>query len=70
MTQEPPFGIRVAKGFAYNSLTWDFVDFAINSEVGKQFLHWVSETKSPEETFFATLSMNPNLGVPGAYTGT
>ena len=41
MTRELPFGIKIAKGFTYNSVTWDFVDFAINSEVGKQFLGWL-----------------------------
>ena len=65
----PPQNITLAKGFAYLAATWDFVNFTIQSDIGSQLLEWVTPTKSPEETFFATLNMNPQFGVPGAFTG-
>ena len=51
------------------AVTWDFVNFTINSNVSKTLLEWVKYTKNPEETYFATLNMNPLIGTPGAFTG-
>ena len=64
-----PANITIAKGCVYMAVTWDFVNFTINSDVSKTFLEWVKYTRNPEETYFATLNMNPLIGTPGAFTG-
>ena len=65
----PPHNVSLAKGLISIAATWDFVNFTIHSIIGKQFLEWVSPTICPEETFFATLNFNPQIGAPGAFTG-
>ena len=65
----PPHNVSLAKGLISIAATWDFVNFTIHSIIGKQFLEWVSPTSCPEETFFATLNFNPQIGSPGAFTG-
>ena len=45
------------------------MEYAIDSEVARDFLMWVKDTDIPDETFFTTLNYNPQLGVPGSYTG-
>ena len=46
-----------------------YVQYIINSEVAQDFLAWVEDTAIPDETFFTSLNYNPQLGVPGSFTG-
>jgi len=64
-----PVNLTVTKGAVHIIATRAFVDYAINNETAIKFLAWVSKTGDPDETFFSTLNHNPQLGVPGAYTG-
>ncbi|XP_013386129.1 beta-1,3-galactosyl-O-glycosyl-glycoprotein beta-1,6-N-acetylglucosaminyltransferase [Lingula anatina] len=65
----PRWKIKLAKGSVHIAATRGYVDYVINSEIGKYFLEWVKDTGTPDETFFATLNINPHLKVPGAFTG-
>lgn len=45
------------------------VEYVINNDVAADFLKWVNKTSIPDETFFATLIHNPELGIPGSFKG-
>lgn len=45
------------------------MEYVINSRVAKDFLRWVNKTDTPDETYFATLIHNPQLGIPGSFKG-
>ena len=45
------------------------MDFVVNNPNGQKFLEWVKDTGVPDETFFSSLNVSPQLGVPGATTG-
>lgn len=64
----PPFRypIKMRKGSAYAMLTYGFVNFTLHDDVSEEFIDWLSETYSPEETLFATLNSLP--WAPGGYS--
>ncbi|XP_074658871.1 beta-1,3-galactosyl-O-glycosyl-glycoprotein beta-1,6-N-acetylglucosaminyltransferase-like [Tubulanus polymorphus] len=64
-----PEGVRVVKGAVHVVLSRGFVEFTTHAPVAKYLYNWFSEKALPDEYFFATLSHNPQLGAPGAYTG-
>ena len=39
----------------------------MNSRVAQDLLQWVNKTDTPDETYFATLIHNPQLGIPGSF---
>lgn len=63
----PPFRYRIKmrKGSAYAMLKYDFVNFVLHDDISEEFISWLSETYSPEETLFATLNSLP--WAPGGY---
>ncbi|RUS71568.1 hypothetical protein EGW08_020671 [Elysia chlorotica] len=65
----PPHGIRPVKGSIHTIINRATVDFIINSPVAKDFLAWLWDTKFPDETLFASINYNPQLGIPGTYNG-
>jgi hypothetical protein len=71
IVRAPPLtlDITLAKGSAYIVATRPYVNFAINSDVGHQFIDWLRHTDLADETFFSSLNHSPKLGVPGSYTG-
>ena len=64
-----PHNIKVTFGSIHVALTRAFVDFTLHNQVAMDFLEWVKDTMIPDETFFQSLTVNPQLGVPGAFTG-
>ena len=68
--KEPaPHKIQITTGAIHVALTRGFVDFALHNQVAKDFLNWLNDTHIPDESYFASLHVNPQLGVPGAFTG-
>ncbi|BFZ13675.1 hypothetical protein BsWGS_16714 [Bradybaena similaris] len=66
----PPLGIRPVKGAVHVTVNRDFVDYILHNETAKALLYWAEKNTSvPDETFFATLNHNPQLGIRGAYKG-
>ena len=65
----PPHGIKLTKGALYVLACRGYVEYVINSEVAQSFLAWVKDTVVPDETFFTSLNYNPQLGIPGSFTG-
>ncbi|XP_078331661.1 N-acetyllactosaminide beta-1,6-N-acetylglucosaminyl-transferase-like isoform X3 [Crassostrea virginica] len=61
----PPHNIIVGKGSAYGAFSRKFVDFAVNDIKAREILKWTEDTFSPDETFWATLAINKQLGTPG-----
>lgn len=59
----PPHDIEMFVGSAYFVLTRDFVTYAMNNQLAKDFLQWSADTYSPDEHFWATMARVP--GVPG-----
>ncbi|CAG5128117.1 unnamed protein product [Candidula unifasciata] len=48
----------------------DFVGYILHNKTAKEILHWAKTyTFVPDETYFATLNYNPQLGIRGAYKG-
>ena len=64
-----PHGYNVAKGSTHVAVTRAFVHFAVHNRTAIDLLNWMRDIRSPDEHFFPTLNHNPQLGVPGAYTG-
>ena len=52
----PPHNLQIYFGTAYYSLTRDFVEFALESQVAKDFLEWSKDTFSPDEHYWVTLN--------------
>ncbi|GAB1602867.1 beta-1,3-galactosyl-O-glycosyl-glycoprotein beta-1,6-N-acetylglucosaminyltransferase-like isoform X1 [Argonauta hians] len=65
----PPHGIRPVKGAVHIVVQRGFVDYILHSEIAKDLLEWTKTIEIPDEAFFATLNHNPQLKVPGSYTG-
>ncbi|XP_028857546.1 beta-1,3-galactosyl-O-glycosyl-glycoprotein beta-1,6-N-acetylglucosaminyltransferase 4-like [Denticeps clupeoides] len=59
----PPHGIEMFIGSAYFVLARDFASYALKSQLAQDFLEWSSDTYSPDEHFWATLTRVP--GAPG-----
>ncbi|BFZ13791.1 hypothetical protein BsWGS_16830 [Bradybaena similaris] len=68
-TEPPPHGLRIVMGSVHSLVTRDFVDYILHNEIAKDLLNWVKTTKVPDETYFATLNANPQLGIKGTYKG-
>lgn len=64
-----PHQIRPVKGAVHITVNRQFVEYAINDPVAKDFLKWNQKVSVPDETFFASLNYNPHLRVPGSYKG-
>ena len=68
--KEPcPVNITIAKGSLHIAAQRGFVDYVLHNEAAQVFLEWVKDTGVPDETFFSSLNVSPQLGVPGATTG-
>ena len=59
--------MTLSKGSVHVAVQRGFVDFVLHES--QPFLEWLMKTKVPDETFFNTLNNNPQLRIPGAYTG-
>ena len=44
-------------------------DFILHNIQAQKFRSWLQTAVFPDEYFWATLNFNPQLGIPGAYTG-
>lgn len=64
-----PANVTFAKGALHVATTRQFVNFAINDKMAVEFREWLKDTYVPDEIFFSSLNVSPQLGVPGAYTG-
>ncbi|CAL1543474.1 unnamed protein product [Lymnaea stagnalis] len=65
----PPRGLRPVKGSVHITVNRDFVDYILHNDTAQELLAWVRGTGVPDETFFATLNHNPQLGIRGSYKG-
>ncbi|XP_078371758.1 N-acetyllactosaminide beta-1,6-N-acetylglucosaminyl-transferase-like [Oculina patagonica] len=63
----PPFGIELYKGANHVALTKAFVEYILFNKTARAFIEWLSDTKSPPETFYSSLQQYP--GVPGGIVG-
>ena len=63
----PPFGIELFKGANHVALTKAFVEYILFNKTARDFIEWLSDTKSPPETFYSSLQQHP--GVPGGVVG-
>ena len=70
--EEPPSGLTITKGNAYNVFSRAFVDFAVEDSDAKELLDWSADTLTPDEHYWATLNnlySNGFLKTPGGFTG-
>ncbi|KAK0054437.1 beta-1 3-galactosyl-O-glycosyl-glycoprotein beta-1 6-N-acetylglucosaminyltransferase [Biomphalaria pfeifferi] len=68
-TSKPPFNLTAVKGSVHIAANRDFVDFILHNKQIKTILAWVNTSRIPDETLFATLNHNPQLGIRGTYRG-
>ncbi|XP_059145298.1 beta-1,3-galactosyl-O-glycosyl-glycoprotein beta-1,6-N-acetylglucosaminyltransferase-like [Physella acuta] len=66
---KPPHGIRPVKGSVHITVNRHFVDYILHNETARDLLNWTRHTDLPDETFFATLNFNPQLGIRGTFNG-
>ena len=69
---EPPSGLTITKGNAYNVFSRAFVEFALEDSDAKELLDWSADTLTPDEHYWATLNnlySNGFLKTPGGFTG-
>ena len=52
----PPHDLVIFKGFKEVVLYRSFAKWCLDSDIGKDFLHWCSSVTYPEEIFFSTLT--------------
>ncbi|KAL8578022.1 hypothetical protein ACOMHN_048798 [Nucella lapillus] len=64
-----PWNLTMTKGDVHVIASRQYVDYVINSRVARQLLEWLRNCFIPDESFFSTLNYNPQLGVPGSFTG-
>ena len=64
-----PVNVTFAKGALHVAVTRKFVHWVFNDKSAIEFREWVKDTVIPDETFFSSLNVSPQIGVPGAYTG-
>lgn len=64
-----PVNVTFAKGSMHVAVTRKLVDWVINDKVSLAFRDWVKDTSIPDETFFSSLNVSPQIGVPAAYAG-
>lgn len=55
----PPHNITVYKGNTYIAATRKFVDFIINDKEAQDFLLWLYDTKTPDESYTPSLQRHP-----------
>lgn len=66
--KEPaPFNIELYKGANHVALTKAFVEYILFDKTARAFIEWLSDTRSPPETFYSSLQQHP--GVPGGVVG-
>lgn len=65
----PPHNIRPVKGSVHVAVNRHMVDFALHSNVSRDFQIWLQKTDIPDETFFASLNYNSHLGIHGSFAG-
>ncbi|XP_076441053.1 N-acetyllactosaminide beta-1,6-N-acetylglucosaminyl-transferase-like [Babylonia areolata] len=58
------YPVQIRKGSAYGTFSRAFLDFALTSQLAREFVRWLADTMAPDELFWATL--NHMAGVPGA----
>lgn len=63
----PPFNIELFKGANHVAVTRGFVEYVMFNQTAREFIEWLSDTRSPPETFYASLQQHP--GVPGGLIG-
>ncbi|KAL5005843.1 hypothetical protein ScPMuIL_017001 [Solemya velum] len=64
-----PHNIRPIKGSVHIVASRPYVDYILHNQTAKDLLQWIQKTDYPDETYFATLNHNPQLGIPGTYKG-
>ncbi|XP_072046450.1 beta-1,3-galactosyl-O-glycosyl-glycoprotein beta-1,6-N-acetylglucosaminyltransferase 4-like [Amphiura filiformis] len=62
----PPHNITIYKGDTYIAGTREFINYIINNQIAKDFLHWLRDTYVPDEVF--TPSLNRLPFAPGGST--
>ena len=70
--EEPPDGLTITKGNAYNVFSRAFVEFALDNAIAKDLLAWSADTLTPDEHYWATLNnlySNGFLQTPGGFHG-
>ncbi|XP_072045192.1 N-acetyllactosaminide beta-1,6-N-acetylglucosaminyl-transferase-like isoform X1 [Amphiura filiformis] len=55
----PPHNITIYKGDTYIAGTREFINFIINSQIGKDFLYWLRDAYVPDEYFTPSLNRLP-----------
>ncbi|XP_070180564.1 N-acetyllactosaminide beta-1,6-N-acetylglucosaminyl-transferase-like [Littorina saxatilis] len=63
-----PYNLTIYKGSVHVAVSREFVDYVLNTRVGKTLLEWERPVMHPDESYFNTLNNNPQLGVPGSAT--
>ena len=65
-----PHGLRLVKGNLHIAVNRNFVDYILHNPFAKVFLEWTKKyVLVPDETYFATLNHNPQLGIKGSFLG-
>ena len=63
----PPHNISIFKGSTHIVAVREFVDFVVNSRIGKDFVEFLADTYVPDETLYASLQQHPLA--PGGVRG-
>ncbi|XP_033758800.1 beta-1,3-galactosyl-O-glycosyl-glycoprotein beta-1,6-N-acetylglucosaminyltransferase-like [Pecten maximus] len=66
---KPPAGILPGKGSVHITVNRHYVDYILHNQTAHDFLDWCNKTSVPDETYFASLNHNPQLGIRGSVNG-
>ncbi|KAL5020438.1 hypothetical protein ScPMuIL_003330 [Solemya velum] len=64
-----PANLQPIKGNFHIAVNRHFVEYVMTNRTSADLLSWVLDTHFPEETYYATLNHNPQLGIKGSYAG-
>ena len=65
----PPYNLTFYKGELHGLFSRRFVQFIIESDVGRKYLQWCWDSGHPSEHYWNVLNYNRHLQAPGGYTG-
>ena len=61
--------VTPVKGAVHITVNRNFVEYVVHNSTAHAVLGWVKKAGYSDEAYFSTLNNNPQLNIPGSYTG-
>jgi hypothetical protein len=64
---KPPHNYTIRKGSAYGVFSYKFIEYVLTNKQTNDFINWINDTYSPDETIWATIQFNTQFNPPGGF---